>query len=167
MDKEMCVKYNRSVKNFKGGRIMQKIVVKARGSRIKIMSECLNVEAVKESLLKVGDFEIFFAARGKGKEIEKINDAIKETKELLKIARDTGINENYYSLSKQLKLLKEKKKELEKNPEDELDEVTAEFIYENGRLKVIYGEKIMEADDLYQELFLSASLSSLFVVIVK
>jgi hypothetical protein len=145
---------------------MTKVAVKVRGSEIRVVSG-FEVVSMKKSVLRVGKYEIFLFARGKGKEIEKLNDAIRETKALLKIAKNNGINENYYSLSKQLKLLREKKRELERIPDDEMEEIAVEFLHENGRLKVIYGEKIMEADDLYQELFLSANMTSLFVAIFK
>jgi hypothetical protein len=143
------------------------IKVVARGSRIEVSTECLNIETTKKAKFSIGGFEVFLSAEGKGKEIEKLNDAIRETKALLKIAKNSsGINENYYSLSKQLKLLRERKRELEKIPEDELDEVVVEFIYEQN-LKLVYKGKIIEINDIYQDLFLVSNTTSLFIVIVK
>jgi hypothetical protein len=149
---------------------MIKVVVKARNEQIRIISEQgFEVESTRENMLRIGRYEIFLSVKGRGKEIEKIKNAIKETKKMMKeIKQSIGFCEKYYDLSRQLKHLRERKRELMNTPKEELDEIVVEFLYSEGQLRVVYNGESMEADEIYQELFLSGDLiTSLFIVIVR
>ena len=146
---------------------MVRVKVIAQGSKIRVISEGLELVAIKEAQMKIGSYEIFLSAKGKGKEMEKIKGLINEVKEKIKEIKSMGFCEEYYSLSRRLKYLREKKRELEKIPENELEEIIVEF-HLDEKLKIIYNDKEIEIDDIYQELFLPSSLiTSLFIVVTK